>query len=207
MNKNRVEAFSDGVFAIVITLLILDIKLPHDIPYSDLGAALLAVVPKLQSYVLSFFIIGLYWAFHHAYMDRMKQVNGTIIIFNTVALLVISFMPFPTSLLGEFPNTAIPLVIYGLTLIASNLIGFGILLYLNAHPFLLKDGVHTPNFLRQHYLEYVWVNTSYIIAIVLAFYLPVASYVIFIVVLIGVGFSLWKNMNHAARSGTVFRSK
>jgi len=54
MNKNRMEAFSDGVFAIVITLLILDIKLPHDIPYDQLGAALLAVTPKLQSYVLSF---------------------------------------------------------------------------------------------------------------------------------------------------------
>ena len=207
MNKNRMEAFSDGVFAIVITLLILDIKLPHDIPYDQLGAALLALVPKLQSYVLSFFIIGLYWAFHHAYMDRMKQVNGTVIIFNTVALLVISFMPFPTSLLGEFPNTAIPLVIYGLTLIASNLIGFAILLYLNARPYLLKDGVHTPNFLRQHYLEYLWVNTSYVIAIVLAFYLPVASYVIYIAVLLGVGFSLWKNLNHAAESGTAFRSE
>ena len=207
MNKNRVEAFSDGVFAIVITLLILDIKLPHDIPYDQLGAALLAVVPKLQSYVLSFFIIGLYWAFHHAYMERLKQVNGTLILLNTVALLVISFMPFPTSLLGEFPNTAIPLVIYGLTLIASNVIGFAILLYLNSHPFLLKDGVHTPQFLRQYYFEYAWVNASYVFAILLAFYMPVASYVIYIAVLLGVSLNLKKNMNYAARTGTVFRSK
>jgi len=126
-------------------------------------------------------------------------VNGTVIILNTISLLIISFMPFPTSLLGEFPYTAIPLVIYGLTLMASNVMGFVILVYVHRNPYLLKDGVHSPTFLSQNYRQYIWVNTSYLIAMVLAFYQPVISYAIYLLVLIGVGLILKKQMNRTTK--------
>ena len=102
MNKSRLEAFSDGVFAIAITILVLNITI-QDVSYADLPAALLGLVPKITSYVMSFILIGLYWIGHHFYFERIKQVDGNFVLMNIVLLMLISFMPFPTFLLGKYP--------------------------------------------------------------------------------------------------------
>lgn len=74
MNKQRLEAFSDGVFAIVITLLILDIKIPEALP-AELGGALHRVIPQVLTYILSFFIVGLYWNLHHQVSTQIKRID------------------------------------------------------------------------------------------------------------------------------------
>src|ERR1051326_109475 len=142
MKKNRLEAFSDGVFAIVITLLILNIKLPQ-VQYDNLTDGLIAMLPNIGVYVLSFLLIGMYWVFHHYTFSFMKEADGVLLWLNIIFLLFISFIPFPTSLMGEYPFKTIPMVIYGANLLLANIIGFISLIYLNRTRQLATD-IFTP---------------------------------------------------------------
>ncbi|HVH88264.1 MAG TPA: TMEM175 family protein [Terriglobales bacterium] len=131
MNKSRLEAFSDGVFAIVITLLILDIHVPAQ---SSLTIqALRPLLPHIASFVLSFIIVGVYWVAHHHMLHFVRQVDRKLLWLNLLLLLCVVFIPFPASLLGTgFAN---PLVVqlYGGTLIATNLAGLFFWLYATSH--------------------------------------------------------------------------
>ncbi len=93
MNKNRVEVFSDGVFAIVITLLILDVRVP-DVDYSQLLSALGGVLPRMFAYVISFGVIGVYWLAHHQSLQLVGKLNGFLIWLNLVYLLAVSYALF-----------------------------------------------------------------------------------------------------------------
>src|SRR5947207_3057718 len=117
------EAFSDGVFAIVITLLVLDVHLP-DVPASELGNALWAIAPRIIAYATSFLLTGLYWFSHHRSMEVLQRTDGALLWMNTVLLLLVSFIPFPTSLLGRYLFEPLPIVLYGGTLLAANAVGF-----------------------------------------------------------------------------------
>src|SRR4051794_3390811 len=95
VSKVRLEAFSDGVFAIVITLLILEIRIP-DVTQPELANALAAAAPKLLAYVTTFALIGLYWVFHHHALLLVRKVDGALLWLNLIELLGVSFLPFPT---------------------------------------------------------------------------------------------------------------
>jgi len=194
MRTSRLEAFSDGVFAIAITLLVLGIQIP-DVPYAQLPAVMLELIPKLATYVLSFALIGMYWAFHHVYFDRVKQINGTMLFVNLLLLLLISFMPFPTALIGRYPLQPWPIVLYGLNLIGANMTGLLMVLYLRNHQEFLQES-WTGDFVKDQLRVYAFVNIPYAVALVTAFWLPTLSYTIFFVILIGVSISLWKRLNH-----------
>ena len=181
MNKNRVEAFSDGVFAIVITLLILDIRVP-DVDYSQLLAALVAVLPRMFAYVISFGVIGVYWLAHHQSLQLVGRLNGLLIWLNLVYLLAVSFMPFPTALLGRYPMQPIPIVIYGLNLILANTTGIILTLYLRAHPELGSGLAHRAS--HKSFYLFGFVNLSYVLAMLLGFVAPAVSYGIFVIVLL-----------------------
>lgn len=180
MNKNRVEAFSDGVFAIVITLLILDIRVP-DVDESQLFASLVAVLPRIFAYVISFGVIGVYWLAHHQSLQLIGKLNSLLIWLNLVYLLAVSFMPFPTALLGRYPMQPIPIVIYGLNLIVANTTGAMFTLYLRAHPELGSGLAHRAS--HKSFYLYGFVNLSYVLAMLLGFVAPAVSYGIFVVVL------------------------
>jgi uncharacterized membrane protein len=177
MNKNRLEAFTDGVYAIAITLLILDIRIP-EVAYNSLGAALLKMLPQLYTYVLSFFVVGLYWIANHRISRNVKQIDGILILLNLVWLLFVSVMPFPTALLGRYPLKAIPIAIYGIDLILANATGFFINLYLQSHPDLCVTPI-TPKMIRATAPIYALTNGLYVIGIALAWVLPWISYAIF----------------------------
>jgi uncharacterized membrane protein len=181
MNKNRVEAFSDGVFAIVITLLILDIRVP-DVEYSQLFASLVAMLPRMFAYMISFGVIGVYWLAHHQSLQLVGKLNGFLIWLNLVYLLTVSFMPFPTALLGRYPMQPIPIVIYGLNLIVANTTGVLFTLYLRAHPELGNGLAHRAS--HKSFYLYGFVNLSYVLAMLLGFVAPAVSYGIFVVVLL-----------------------
>src|SRR5262245_35349530 len=181
MNKHRVEAFSDGVFAIVITLLILDIHVP-DVDYSQLLTSIVALLPRMFAYVISFGVIGVYWLAHHQSLQLIGKLNGLLIWLNLVYLLAVSFMPFPTALLGRYPMQPLPIVIYGLNLIVANMTGLMLMLYLRAHPELGSGYVHRQR--HKSFPLYIFVNGSYALAILLGFFAPAASYIIFVVVLV-----------------------
>jgi uncharacterized membrane protein len=102
MNTNRVEAFSDGVFAIAITLLVLDIDVPRPGPGASLGHELLAQWPSYAAYVISFMTIGIIWINHHASFSRLREVDHSILIWNLVLLLFVGALPFTTSLMATY---------------------------------------------------------------------------------------------------------
>ena len=180
MSKNRLEALSDGVFAIVITLLILDIRVP-DVEYNQLLPSLIAVLPRMFAYVISFGVIGVYWLAHHQSLQFIGKLNGFLIWLNFLYLLAVSFMPFPTALLGRYPMQPIPIVIYGLNLIVANATGLAFTLYLRAHPEFASGLAHRAS--HKSLYIYGFVNLSYLLAMLLGFLAPAISYGIFVVVL------------------------
>jgi uncharacterized membrane protein len=177
MNKTRLEAFSDGVFAIVITLLVLNIKIP-DVDYAHLPSALLGTIPQVMAYIMSFIVIGIYWVGHHQSFHLVSQTDGGFLWLNVLLLLCISFIPFPTILMGKYPFQGIPIIIYGCNLIATNATAFGMLMYLKHHPHL-GARVDMGVYIKKHIPVYLIVNGSYLVAMILGCFLPVLSYIIY----------------------------
>lgn len=180
MEKNRLEAFSDGVFAIVITLLILDIRIP-EVEYDHLREALYTVLPRIYAYVLSFLIIGLYWISHHNSFLSVKKTDRVFLWLNMLLLLSVSFIPFPTSLLGRYPFKALPIMLYGASLIACNLVGVVMMIYIRYHPHLGVPDFRERYFKRQMPI-YAVVNGLYLLGILVAPVAPGVSYGIYGVV-------------------------
>lgn len=113
MNKNRLEAFSDGVLAIVITIMVLEIKVPHGDQLEDLQP----LIPVFLSYVLSFIYIGIYWNNHHHLLHTVTKVNGKLMWANLHLLFWLSLIPFSTGWMGENDFAAFPTAIYGVILL------------------------------------------------------------------------------------------
>ena len=122
---DRIVNFSDGVFAIVITLLVLDIRVPEipaDLVSQELPSRITALGPKFFSYVISFLVIAIYWQAHHRVFRPIRSYNGTLLWLNFLFLMAISFLPFPTSLLGEYGEEQLSVVIYAATAAVASLL-------------------------------------------------------------------------------------
>ncbi|WP_091998200.1 TMEM175 family protein [Paraburkholderia lycopersici] len=113
MEKNRLEAFSDGVLAIIITIMVLELKVPHG---EDL-AALVPLWPVYLSYVLSFLYVGIYWNNHHHMLHAARRVNGTVLWANLHLLFWLSLLPFTTGWMGENHFGRWPTALYGINLL------------------------------------------------------------------------------------------
>lgn len=112
MNKNRLEAFSDGVLAIIVTIMVLELKAPHG---TDL-AALKPLMPVFISYVMSFLFVGVYWGNHHHLLHMVKNFSSGIMLANLNLLFWLSLVPFVTSWVGENHFASLPVMIYALLL-------------------------------------------------------------------------------------------
>jgi uncharacterized membrane protein len=115
MAKNRLEAFSDGVLAIIITIMVLELKVPHEV---DL-AALKPLLPVFLSYVLSFIYIGIYWNNHHHLLHTIKHVSGGILWANLHLLFWLSLFPIATAWIGENHVAPLPTALYGFVLLMA----------------------------------------------------------------------------------------
>ena len=142
------------------------------------------MLPQVFTYVMSFFVVGLYWVANHRVALNVKQVDGTLIWLNLVWLLFVSVMPFPTSLLGRYPLQSIPIAIYGVDLILANATGFLINHYLKDHPELCVRPIDR-KILRAQIPAYLIPNGLYLAGIGLGWVLPWASYAIYAAVLAG----------------------
>jgi uncharacterized membrane protein len=112
MGKSRLEAFSDGVIAIIITIMVLELKVPH----GDSIDVLWPLMPVLLSYVLSFIYVGIYWNNHHHLMHAVKQISGRVLWANLHLLFWLSLIPFVSGWMGENHFTAMPVAAYGVVL-------------------------------------------------------------------------------------------
>jgi uncharacterized membrane protein len=124
MSTGRIEAFSDGVFAIVITLLVLEIHVPlisgPDIE-SALRKSLAAMAPKFFAYALSFMIVCIWWVAHHHLFNLLRKSDRGLLWFNSLFLLWLAFIPFPTALLGDYPRQRIAVICYGAVMTLAGL--------------------------------------------------------------------------------------
>lgn len=115
MLTGRLEAFSDGVMAIIITIMVLELKVPHE---ADL-AALRSLIPIFFSYVLSFIYIGIYWNNHHHLLQIAERVNGSVLWANLHLLFWLSLVPFATGWMGENRFAPLPVALYGMVLLLA----------------------------------------------------------------------------------------
>ena len=115
MGKSRLEAFSDGVLAIIITIMVLELKVPH----GESIAALVPLVPAFLSYVLSFVYVGIYWNNHHHMLHASKKVSGPVLWANLHLLFWLSLLPFATGWMGENHFAQLPSALYGVVLLLA----------------------------------------------------------------------------------------
>ena len=115
MTKNRLEAFSDGVIAIIITIMVLELKVPHTTELSELAGLL----PVFLSYVLSFVYVAIYWNNHHHLLHAVHHVNGPVLWANMHLLFWLSLVPFVTGWMGENHFAAVPVALYGVVLLMA----------------------------------------------------------------------------------------
>src|SRR5277367_1541707 len=135
MDKGRLEAFSDGVIAVIITIMVLELKVPHG---TDV-AALRPVLPVFLSYVLSFIYVGIYWNNHHHMLQACHKVNGHILWANLHLLFWMSLVPVVTEWMGENHHATIPVALYGAALLLT-----GIAYTILARSLIAMHGAESP---------------------------------------------------------------
>ncbi|MEO0535240.1 MAG: TMEM175 family protein [Cyanobacteria bacterium P01_A01_bin.123] len=130
MEKGRLEAFSDGVLAIVITIMVLELKVPETAGL----ASLQPLLPTFFSYVLSYFYLGIYWNNHHHLLQATRRINGRVLWANLHLLFWLSLIPFVTGWMGENHFAAVSVALYGVVLFAAAIAYFILSRFLMAHP-------------------------------------------------------------------------
>ncbi len=129
MGKGRLEAFSDGVIAILITIMVLELRAPHEADAS----ALRPLAPVFLGYLMSFVYLGIYWNNHHHMLHAAREVNGRVLWANLHLLFWLSLVPFTTSWMGEHPLTTAPVALYGFVLLMAGVAYFFLAQALVAH--------------------------------------------------------------------------
>jgi uncharacterized membrane protein len=174
MSKGRLEAFSDGVFAVIITFMVFNIKVPSSASF----AALPAVLPVFLSYVLSFLYVGIYWNNHHHLLQAAEHVSGKILWANLHLLFWLSLAPFATAWMGQNYHASAPVALYGLILLFAGIAYFILTRSLVAHH--RKESVLAISVGKDRKGRLSIV--IYAIAIPLAFVRTWASYVCYVLV-------------------------
>jgi TMEM175 potassium channel family protein len=164
----RLIFFSDAVFAIVMTLLILEIRahdnVPPDVAATEVPNLVWALWPKFFSYVLSFLVIGTYWIAHHQTFRYVRSYNRTLLWLNLVFLLSISFIPFPTDLLGEYGELRFSVIVYAASLGMARLLLAVVWWYIVAGPIRTGDELD-PGLARYHFFRSLAIPALFFLSI------------------------------------------
>ena len=174
MHKGRLEAFSDAVIAIVMTIMVLELRPPHGITADELRP----LVPIFGAYILSFIFLGIYWNNHHHMLQAAKHVNGSVLWANMHLLFWLSLVPFVTAWMGDAGLQSVPVASYGFVLMLS-----GIAYYILARCLVRANG-HDSTLARAlgHDFKGKISVVAYALGIGLAFLLPAASCMIYLAV-------------------------
>ncbi|MFL0162296.1 TMEM175 family protein [Aquirufa salirivi] len=171
MTTNRLEAFSDGVLAIIITIMVLELKVPHGSDFETLTSLL----PKFLSYLFSFIYVGIYWNNHHHLFQAIEKVNGKVLLANLGLLFWLSLLPFVTGWMGENQFAANTVALYGFVLLMCALS------FLFLEKSAIKHEGEESNIgqaLANRWKERI-STTGYFSGIILAFFYPIISLLIF----------------------------
>jgi uncharacterized membrane protein len=184
MSKARFEAFSDGVFAFAITLLVLGFVLPaeHYASNRELASALLSLWPNLIAYGLSFSVIGIMWQNHHALFRRVARIDRSTVFWNLLLLAGTAFIPFATSTLGKYPTMSAAAFLYGLAL-SETATCYNLMLSHLVRAKLFEPSVGDET-LRATIRAYRTGWITYVAATLLALAFPIASFAAYILIAI-----------------------
>lgn len=168
ITKSRIEALSDGIFAIAMTLLVLDLLIPGN--SENLNVTLYSYLPKLESYFITFAVSGVYWLQHQLQFDVVKRASRTLVWINILFLMFVALIPATTMLLMRYNNYTIAAVIYASNLFMVGVVLFFQWLYLTSNPELLD---HSSQRIKKFKLILILVNPLVcLVAIVIAFINP-----------------------------------
>jgi uncharacterized membrane protein len=180
VRTSRLEAFSDGVFAIAATLLVLDLRVPPDT--TDLPAALLHLWPAYAAYLVSFLTIGIIWVNHHTLLEHCTRVDRRFLYLNLLLLVAVGIVPFPTSLVDQYilseHGATAALVVYGLGAVLIAIAFTGVFLYATHDQRVVGDAA-AARLIRQEGRLFPLGLGAYSLGIVLAFVAPVASLAVY----------------------------
>jgi uncharacterized membrane protein len=175
MQKSRLEAFSDGVLAIIITIMVLELKVPGGHEWSDLSS----LYPKFIGYVLSFLYIGIYWGNHHHLVHTATRVTSGIMLTNLNLLFWLSLIPFTTHWMGDSHFAEKPVALYSVNLLLAG-IAYYLLQKSIEKTVLSHDKMTTA--LKQLSAKGIFSQIAYALSIVLAFFSPIVSVIICFIV-------------------------
>jgi uncharacterized membrane protein len=169
---DRIVFFSDAVFAIAITLLVLDIKvpeIPNNLVAEELPGQLLALWPKYFGYVLSFLVIITFWSIHHSIFSVIRGYDRGLIWLNSIFLMFVAFVPFPTSLLSEYGDHQLPVAIYAATLAIGRLL-LTVIYWYATSGHRLVDPELTPQTVRFFLLRGLTIPVIFLLTIGISFF-------------------------------------
>ncbi len=185
MNKARLEALSDGVFAIAMTLLVIEVHVPDivDGEYSVLGLwnGLLHLFPSIASYIISFTVLAMYWTSHHALFHFFaKTVNRPLVQLNMLYLMLLAFLPFSTALLGTYHTNVLALWFYGIHIILLGVIAYGMFIYALSSAEIDRHEVSHRG-ITQAKIRLLLTPSFALIAIIVGVFWPSIAFALFIV--------------------------
>ena len=183
MSLNRFEAFSDGVFAIAMTLLVIEIKVPNlsQATASTAIDTLIHAAPHILSYITSFLVIGVLWLNHHALFHLLKRVDRIALTINLILLMCIAFIPFPTALIGEYGKLQPIVMFYGLTLSLTGIV-YNILWFYVVHRYLWNHPQADRRFIYQASFWSIGYPILYLIASLLSLTNTTLSTILYVLI-------------------------
>lgn len=172
MEKSRIEAFSDGVIAIIITIMVLELKVPHGTELRDL----VPMLPIFFSYILSFVYVGIYWNNHHHMFQAVDEIKGGVLWANLHLLFWLSLIPFATSWADENHFASAPIALYGAVLFMCGIA------YVILQNCLIASGSELLKSAIGNDFKGKLSAVAYALSVVVAFWMPVASFAIYVAV-------------------------
>ena len=174
---HRSEALTDGIFAVAMTLLVIELKLPdHGLIHSadDLVAALVALVPKAIAWTMSFFVLALFWIGHHRVFAFVRHADAKLVVLNLLQLAVVSLMPFSSALSGEYGGVLLSQVVYSCNMALLGVTALLVLRHVHAHPELGRARMPASRY-RGARLRIAGVIAISVLAVVIGAFVPVPA--------------------------------
>jgi uncharacterized membrane protein len=181
---NRLHALTDGVYAIAMTLLVLELHVPDARSSAELVSGLIALAPSLFSFALGFAVLGTYWVGSAVNLSHLARVNRAALFLNVLQLFFISLLPFTTAIIGRYPDEAAAVVVYALHLEALGLTQYAHWVYVLRHPDLVRAPIDAATE-RAATIRILLGPAAWAVAMVLALVSPRLGYAVFYAVLIG----------------------
>jgi uncharacterized membrane protein len=210
LGKGRLEALTDGIFATVMTVLVLSLSVPviaSDVTGSKLSSEVFtdieALWPDILGYVLSFLLLAVLWTSHHSVFHYVTRVDRPLLWLNTLFLLTVGFLPFSTALIGRYPEVQVPVIIYGANIIATSFCMLGILSY-SARNSLLVVPEHDERVLQRIRARWRTGPWIYLGAILLSFLSPLVSFAVYVGALVFLVIQSSFGFRHRHKTGDNF---